>query len=60
MRLSAGRIRAINRALARTHASAYAMWDRSPRRLLESSIPTVYAIPPHTIKIVAVAKPATA
>jgi hypothetical protein len=60
MRLSAGRIRAINRALARTHASAYAMRDRSPRRLLEIPIPSVYAIPPHTIKIVAVMKPATA
>jgi hypothetical protein len=60
MRLSAGRIRAINRALARAHASAYAMRDTSPHRLLESPIPSSYAIQPHTIKVVAVAKPATA
>jgi hypothetical protein len=56
MRLSAGRIRAINRALARTHTSAYAMRDSGPRHLLENPTPSVYAIPPHTIKIVAVTK----
>jgi hypothetical protein len=59
MRLSAGRIRAINRALARTHASAYATRDRSPR-LLENLIPSASAVTPHTIRVVAVAKPVAA
>lgn len=60
MRLSAGRIRAINRALVRTHATAYALRDSNSRRLPEPLTPPVSAIPPHTIKVVAVPRPIAA
>ena len=56
MRLSAGRIRAINRALARTHATAYGTWERNTRPQFHKSVRPVNGIPPHTIKIVAVPK----
>jgi hypothetical protein len=36
------------------------MRDSGPRHLLENPTPSVYAIPPHTIKIVAVTKPVAA
>ncbi len=57
MRLSAGRIRAINRALARTHATAYGTWERNTHPQLEPSTRPVNGIPPHTVRIVAVPKP---
>ena len=57
MSLSAGRIRAINRALAKTHAAAYTVRDRNPHRLAANLAPSTSAIPPHTIKIVVVPKP---
>ena len=57
MSLSAGRIRSINRALAKTHAAAYTARDRNPHRLTVNLSTSTSAIPPHTIKIVAVPKP---
>ena len=57
MSLSAGRIRSINRVLAKTHAIAYTSRDRNPHRLPASLASSTSAIPPHAIKIVAVPKP---
>ena len=58
MRLSAGRIRSINRAMARTHASAYSPSGRDRRRPEVSLATPTSLIPPHTIRIVAVPKAA--
>ena len=57
MSLSAGRIRSINRALAKTHAAAYTARDRNPHRLPAYLSSSSSAVPPHTIKIVVVPKP---
>ena len=57
MSLSAGRIRSINRSLARTHASAYAIRDRNAHHLSQSLTSSASAIPPGTIKIAAVPRP---
>ena len=56
MSLSAGRIRSINRALAKTHAIAYTSRDRNPHRMPTNLFSSTSAIPPHAIKIVAVSK----
>lgn len=58
MRLSAGRIRSINRAMARTYASAYTPTNRNAHRSEAGFVASVSAIPPHTIRIVAVPKAA--
>jgi hypothetical protein len=57
MSLSAGRIRSINRSLARTHASAYATRDRNAHHLSQNLAPPASTIPPGTVKIAAVPKP---
>lgn len=57
MSLSAGRIRSINRALAKTHAAAYTSRDRNPHCSPTNLPSSSSVIPPHTIKIVAVPKP---
>ena len=57
MSLSAGRIRSINRALAKTHAAAYTARDRNPHHSPANLASSTSAVPPHTIKIVAVPKP---
>lgn len=57
MSLSAGRIRFINRSLARTHASAYAIRDRNVHHLSQSPTHSASAVPSGTIKIVAVPRP---
>lgn len=58
MRLTAGRIRSINRAMARTHASAYSPYGRDRRHPEASPATPASLIPPHTIRIVAVPKAA--
>ena len=60
MSLSARRIRFINRSLAKTHAAAYTARDRNPHRLPADLATAASAIPPHTIRIVAVPKPTCA
>ncbi len=57
MSMSAGRIRSINRSLGRTHASAYAARDRNAHHLSQNLTHSASAVPPGTIKIVAVPKP---
>ncbi len=57
MSLSAGRIRSINRSLARTHASAYATRDRNAHHLSQNLTSPAAAISSGTIKIVAVPRP---
>ena len=57
MSLSAGRIRSINRALAKTHAAAYTARDRNRHHSPANLASSTSAIPPHTIRIVAVPKP---
>ncbi len=57
MSLSAGRIRFINRSLARTHASAYATRDRNAHHLSQNLAHSASAVPPDTIKIVAIPRP---
>ena len=57
MSLSAGRIRSINRSLARTRASAYATRDRNAHHLSQNLTPSASAISPGTIRIVAVPRP---
>lgn len=57
MSLSAGRIRSINRSLARTHASAYATRDRNAHRLPHTPTLSASMILPGTIKIVAIPRP---
>jgi hypothetical protein len=56
MRLSANRIRSINRAIARVNGIVCGASDRIPRRSLESPKTSGASIPPHTIKVVAVPK----
>ena len=57
MRMSAGRIRSINRSIARTHAFAYTSPDGNARHQYYDATFTTSAIPAHTIRIVAVPKP---
>jgi hypothetical protein len=59
MRMSAGRIRSINRSIARTHAFAYTSRDSNARHQFDDATLTTSAIPAHTIRIVAVPKPLT-
>ena len=57
MRLSASRIRSINRAIARVNGIICGASD-GPRRIhLENPKPPTGAIPPNTTRIVAVPKP---
>jgi hypothetical protein len=60
MRMSARRIRSINRSIARVNGIICGASDRIPHRVPEAPKPLGSAIPPHTVKIVAVAKPAAA
>ncbi len=57
MSLSAGRIRSINRSLARTRASAYAMRDRNAHHLPQHLTHSASTTPSGTIRIVAVPRP---
>ncbi len=59
MRMSAGRIRSINRSIARTHAFAYTSRNGNGRRHFDDATLPTSAIPAHTIRIVAVPKPPT-
>ena len=59
MRMSAGRIRSINRSIARTHAFAYTSRDRNSRHQFHGTTLTTSAMPAHTIRIVTVPKPLT-
>ena len=60
MRMSAGRIRSINRSIARVSGIICGASD-SPRRVPPQNLVTsTPAIPPHTVKIVAVPKPLSA
>jgi len=56
MRMSAGRIRSINRAMARTHSSAYTSLDRNRRRSQDGIVAVDSVVPPHTTHIVFVPK----
>ncbi len=56
MRLSAGRIRSINRSIARVNGIICGASDRIPRHQPESPKVSGASIPPHTIKVVAVPK----
>jgi len=56
MRMSAGRIRAINRAIARTHASVFVSRDGNTHRFPDTQVSSSFSFPPDTIKVVAVAK----
>ena len=56
MRMSARRIRSINGTLARINGTSYMIQERTSRRLPEVPPATQSAIPPHTIRIVAVPK----
>ena len=56
MRLSASRIRSINRSIARVNGIICGASDRIPHRPLESPKMSGASIPPHTIKVVAVPK----
>lgn len=60
MRMSASRIRSINRTLARINGTSYTTQERTARRLPEPPALSRSAIPSHTIRIVAVSKPAAA
>ncbi len=60
MRMSAGRIRSINRSIARVNGILCGASDRIPRRLPEAPKPLGSVIPSHTIRIVAAAKPPAA
>jgi len=57
MRMSAGRIRSINRAMERTYASAYTSPDWNRRRAQDANVAASSAVPPHTTHIVVVPKP---
>lgn len=59
MRMSARRIRSINEILARINGTSYMTQERTSRRLPETPVMPKSVIPPHTIKVVAAAKPAT-
>jgi hypothetical protein len=54
MRLSASRIRSINRSIARVNGIIFGASDWTPQRQFEAPRATGAVIPPHTIKVVAV------
>lgn len=60
MRMSASRIRSINRSIARVNGIVCGASDRVPRNPSDARIPTASATPSRTIRIVAVAKSTTA
>jgi hypothetical protein len=60
MRLSASRIRSINRSIARVNGIICGASDRIPQPRFDAPRPTGAAIPAHTIKVVAVPRSATA
>ena len=60
MRMSASRIRSINRSIARVNGIICGASDRLPRNPSEARTSTATAIPSPTIRIVAVAKSAAA
>ena len=60
MRMSARRIRSINGVLARINGTSYMTQERNSRPLPELLAASQSAIPPHTIRIVAVPKPVAA
>jgi hypothetical protein len=60
MRLSAGRIRSINRSIARVNGIICGASDRIPPRQFEAPKATAVAIPTHIIKVVAVPRSAAA
>ena len=60
MRMSARRIRSINRSIARVNGIICGASDGPRRILTENAEPRTSAIPPHTIRIVAVPKPRNA
>ena len=60
MRLSASRIRSINRAIARVNGIICGASDRMQPRQLEAPKVSGTTIPPHTTKVVAVPRSAAA
>ena len=60
MRMSASRIRSINRSIARVNGIICGASDRLPRNPSDARTPTASAIPSRTIRIVAAAKSTTA
>jgi hypothetical protein len=56
MRLSASRIRSINRAIARVQSSAWAAPDRNPYRSLANPTLAVSTSPAKFVKVVGVPK----
>jgi hypothetical protein len=60
MRLSASRIRSINRSIARVNGIICGASDRIPQRQFEAPKAREAAVPPHTIKVVAVPRSAAA
>jgi hypothetical protein len=59
MRLSAGRIRSINRAIARVQSSAWSAPVRNPNRTLASPALAVSASAAEFVKVVVVPRAAT-
>ena len=60
MRMSAGRIRSINRSIARVNGIICGESDAPRHAFVESSKLPASGVPPHTIRIVAVPKPISA
>jgi|HubBroStandDraft_4_1064222.scaffolds.fasta_scaffold675529_2 hypothetical protein len=60
MRMSAGRIRSINRRIARVNGIIFGASDAPRRVFVESTKVPTAGIPPHTIKVVAVPEPPSA
>ena len=60
MRMSARRIRSINRSIAKVNGIICGASDAPRRFLAENADPRTSAIPPRTIRIVAVPKPRNA
>ena len=60
MRMSAGRIRSINRSVARVNGIICGESDAPRPVFVESTKLPASGIPPHTIRIVAVPKPRSA
>jgi hypothetical protein len=60
MRLSASRIRSINRSIARVNGIICGASDRMPQRQFEAPKASGTVIPPHTTKVVAVPRFAAA
>jgi hypothetical protein len=60
MRMSAGRIRSINRSVTRVNGIICGESDAPRRVFVESTKLPAAGIPPHTIRIVAVPKPHSA